>query len=300
MTFMAALSRPAHLILDGATGTELNRRGVDTGLPLWSANALMNERDASILQGIHEDYLRAGAEILSTNTFRTNRRALAHGGNQDRAPLLTRRAVEIARAAIASVPSGTPRFVAGSISTLEDCYRPDLVPSDDELNAEHLERIQHLIECGVDLLLVETINTIREALVIARLAAGTGTPTIVSFACNREGTLLSGEALTEAAGVLLPLGIAAIGVNCGPTPRLAGPLAELRAACGESFPLIAYGNIGHVDDTVGWVNTDAESPDAYAALASRWPARIIGGCCGTTPDHIRTLATAVKQGDAGR
>jgi S-methylmethionine-dependent homocysteine/selenocysteine methylase len=299
MTFMNALSRRAHLILDGATGTELNRRGVDTGLPLWSANALMNDRDASILQGIHADYLRAGAEILSANTFRTNRRALARGGNGDRALELTRRAVEIARAAIANVPSDTPRFVAGSISTLEDCYRPDLVPSDDELDAEHSERIHHLIESGVDLLLVETINTIREALVIAGLAVDTGTPTIVSFVCNREGKILSGETLAEAAARLLPLGIAAIGVNCVSTPQLARPLAELTAACGESFPLIAYGNIGQVDDTVGWVSTDAESPDVYCGLASRWPAKIIGGCCGTTPDHIKKLAMVLRQGDAG-
>ena len=78
MTFLASLAQSAHLILDGATGTELNRRGVDTGLPLWSARALMNDRDAGILQDIHEDYLRAGAEIISTNTFRTHRRALAH------------------------------------------------------------------------------------------------------------------------------------------------------------------------------------------------------------------------------
>ena len=105
MTFLTSLSQPRQLILDGATGTELNRRGVDTGLPLWSANALMNDRDANILQQIHEDYLRAGADIITTNTFRTNRRALAPSGNADRALEFTRRAVDIARAAIANVPS---------------------------------------------------------------------------------------------------------------------------------------------------------------------------------------------------
>ena len=294
MTFSTLLSQSTHLILDGATGTELNRRGVDTGLPLWSANALMNERDAGILQTVHEDYLRAGADIISTNTFRTHRRALAHSGNAGRAFELTRRAVDIARAAIANVPSDRPRFVAGSISTLEDCYRPDLVPSDDELRVEHSERINHLIACGVDLILIETINTLREATVIAGLAVITGTPTIVSFVCDRNGRILSGERLTEAAEQLLPLGIAAIGVNCGPTPHLARPLAELRTACGDHFPLIAYGNIGCPDETVGWINTDAESPDVYSKHAVQWPAKIIGGCCGTTPDHISKLAKAIR------
>ncbi len=294
MKFLTAIARSARLILDGATGTELNRRGVDTGLPLWSARALIHERDARILQDIHEDYLRAGADIISTNTFRTHRRALAPGGNADRALELTRRAVDIARAAIANVAADKPRFVAGSISTLEDCYRPDLVPPDDQLRAEHSERIQHLIESGVDFILIETINTLREALVIAKLAVSTGTPAVVSFVCDRGGRILSGETLTEAADRLLPLGIAAIGVNCGPTPNLAKPLAELRTACGEDFPLIAYGNIGHADENVGWINTDSENASVYCEHASHWPAKIIGGCCGTTPDHIRQLAKAMK------
>ncbi len=294
MPFLTYLSQPHKLILDGATGTELNRRGVDTGLPLWSANALMNDRDARILQQIHEDYLRAGADIITANTFRTHRRALAPSGNADRALEPTRRAVDIARAAIANVPSDKPRFVAGSISTLEDCYRPDLVPSDDELRAEHSERIHHLIECGVDLILIETINTIREAVIMAKLATITGTPVVVSFVCGREGKILSGEALTEAANQLLPLGISVIGVNCGPTPNLAKPLAELQKACGRDFPLIAYGNIGYADEKVGWVNTDSENPKAYCEHASHWPAKIIGGCCGTTPEHIAQLKSIIR------
>ena len=294
MTFLTSLSQPNKLILDGATGTELNRRGVDTGLPLWSANALMNDRDAKILQQIHEDYLRAGADIITTNTFRTHRRALAPSGNADRALEFTRRAVDIARAAIANVPSDKPRFVAGSISTLEDCYRPDLVPADDELRAEHSERVHHLVQCGVDLILIETINTIREAVIMAKLATITGTPVIVSFVCDRDGKLLSGETLTDAAAQLLPLGICAIGVNCGPTPNLAKPLAELQAACGKDFPLIAYGNIGYADDEVGWINTDSENPKAYCEHASHWPVKIVGGCCGTSPEHITELKSAMK------
>lgn len=294
MKFSTHLSQSAHIILDGATGTELNRRGVDTGLPLWSANALINARDAWILQSIHTDYLIAGADIITTNTFRTHRRALAPSGNGERALELTRRAVDIARAAIASVPAEKPRFVAGSISTLEDCYRPDLVPQDEELQSEHSERLHHLIQCGVDLILIETMNTLREALAIAKLAATTGSPVVVSFVCDRGGKILSGETLSEAAEQLLPLGISAIGVNCGPTACLANPLAELRAACGENFPLIAYGNIGCVDETVGWINTDSESPDIYCEHASHWPAKIIGGCCGTTPAHITKLAQAKR------
>jgi S-methylmethionine-dependent homocysteine/selenocysteine methylase len=295
MTFLSSLSKSKQLILDGATGTELNRRGVDTGLPLWSANALLNERDANILKQIHVDYLNAGADIITTNTFRTHVRALAPSGNARRALELTRRAVDIARDAIASAESVSPKFIAGSISTLEDCYRPDLVPPDDELRAEHSERVHHMLECGVDFFLIETINTIREAVIIAKLAAITGAPVVVSFVCNQRGKILSGETLTEAARELLPLGISAIGVNCGPTPNLAKPLAELESACGKDFPLIAYGNIGYADEKIGWVNTDSENPKNYCEHAVHWRAKIIGGCCGTTPEHIRQLKLALKE-----
>jgi methionine synthase I (cobalamin-dependent) len=193
------------------------------------------------------------------------------------------------------VKSDAPKFVAGSISTLEDCYRPDLVPPDEELLDEHSDRVLHLVECGVDLILIETINTIREAVIMAKLATVTGTPVVVSFVCDREGKILSGETLAEAANQLLPLGIAAIGVNCGPTPNLAKPLAELQAACGKDFPLIAYGNIGYADEETGWVNTDSENPKAYCEHAIHWPVKIVGGCCGTTPEHITQLKKQVVE-----
>ena len=291
--FASLLDRGNRFVLDGATGTELNRRGVDTGLPLWSANALLNDQSARILQEIHEDYLRAGADIITTNTFRTHRRALAPSGNAHRARELTRRAVDIARAAISNVSSDTPRFIAGSISTLEDCYRPDLVPRDDELRAEHSERVQHLVECGVDLILIETINSIREAEVMVKLAVAESIPVVVSFVCNRDGRILSGESVGDAARAILPLGISAIGVNCGPAPYLDKPLAELQTVCGKDFPLIAYGNIGYADEKTGWVNTDSEDPEAYCKYAMQWSVRIVGGCCGTTPSHIAQLKSSL-------
>ena len=272
-------------LLDGATGTELNRRGVDTGLPLWSANALTSDTGLNVLRQVHRDYLAAGADILTANTFRTHRRALAGSGHD--ACELTRRAVATAQEAIAEF--GRPARVAGSVAPLEDCYRPDLVPPADECRAEHAERIQHLVEAGVDLLLIETMTSIREAVVAAELATRTGRPTWVSFVCDREGRILSGESVAVAAERLMPLGVKALGVNCGPAPTLAQPLAELRAICGPDFPLLAYGNIGYADEKDGWINTDAVDPESYLRYAQTWPAQIVGGCCGTTPGHIRQL-----------
>jgi S-methylmethionine-dependent homocysteine/selenocysteine methylase len=278
------------LLLDGATGTELNRRGIDTGLPLWSANALITDTGLNVLRQVHLDYLNAGADIITTNTFRTNRRVLVGKGFS--ANELTLRAVATAREAVAEF--GKSALVAGSLSSLEDCYRPDLVPPAEDCLAEHSERIQHLVEGGVDLLLIETMNSIREAVIAAEIATATGLPTWVSFVCDERGRILSGESLTQAAEKLLPLGVKALGVNCMPAHTIAQPLTELRAICGEEFPLMAYGNIGHVDDEQGWVNTDSTNPEGYLEHAQSWPAQIIGACCGSTPAHIRKLNQSWK------
>ncbi len=278
------------LLLDGATGTELNRRGIDTGLPLWSANALTTDAGLTVLRQVHLDYLNAGADIITTNTFRTHRRVLVGKGFS--AHELTLRAVATAREAVDEF--GKPALVAGSLSSLEDCYRPDLVPPDDQCLAEHSERIDHLVESGVDLLLIETMNSIREAAIAAKIATATGLPTWVTFVCDKNGRILSGESLTHAAELLLPLGIKALGVNCMPAHTITHPLTELRAICGDNFPLMAYGNIGYVDDEQGWVNTDTTSPEGYLHYAQSWPVQIIGACCGSTPDHIRKLKEGWK------
>src|SRR5262245_23627856 len=155
-----ALSRP--ILLDGATGTELNRRGVNTDLPLWSAGALLAAPE--VLGQVHADYARAGAEIITANTFRAHRRSLARGGQgyADRAAELVRVAVDLARASAQAVP-GREVFVAGSQAPLVDCYSPELVPPQPECEREHAEMAQHLAAAGADLILVETMNTIREA-----------------------------------------------------------------------------------------------------------------------------------------
>lgn len=275
-----------NLLLDGATGTELNRRGIDTRVPLWSARALTSDQGLQVLRQVHRDYLEAGATVLTANTFRTHRRALANTGYDSQS--LTRLAVEAARDAIEQW-GGEAARVAGSLSPLEDCYRPDQVPSEKACRTEHAERLQHLADAGVDLIVIETMNSIREAVIAAQLAVATGLPTWVCFVCGQDGRILSGESVALAAESLLPLGINAIGVNCAPADSLEIPLTELRAFCGPEFPLVAYGNIGYADATNGWVNTDAVDPDVYVRYAEHWPAQILGGCCGTTPAHIRRL-----------
>ena len=284
LTFSERMKQPRPILLDGATGTELDRRGVDISLPLWSARAVLDAPD--VLRQIHTDYVAAGAEVITANTFRTHARSLAATQLSDRASELTRRAVEIAREA-----AGGCAYVAGSQAPLEDCYSPHLVPDDQTLRSEHAAMAQNLASADVDLILVETQNTIREAVAATRAAVATGVPTLVSFVCGADGRLLSGESLRDAVASVLPFRLQAVLVNCAPATKMTELLHELKHAVGD-FPFGAYANTGCWNPGTGWQPTDAENPGRYAEYAQEWlhvGARLVGGCCGTTPTHIASL-----------
>lgn len=280
---LGELANGAPLLLDGATGSELQRRGIDTRLPLWSAAALWTAPDAVL--ALHRESVAAGAEVVTANTFRTRARTFARAGRKDAARDWTKRAVELAR------KSGA-KFVAGSLAPLEDCYAPALVPDAGALVEEHGEFAADLADAGVDLILVETMNTIREAAVATHAAVATGLPTITSFVCGSDGRLLSGERVAEAALTLLGLPVAALAINCTPTAALARPLQELLDAVASRVPCGAYGNVGRTDSIQGFTCTDDFDPESYAAVAIGWldqGARIVGGCCGTGPAHVAAL-----------
>lgn len=282
------LRRKSLLILDGAMGTELQRRGVDTDLPLWSANALV-VRPETVLE-IHKDYLKAGADIITTNTFRTTRRTMRRAGLPDRSRQLTAAAVDLAVEAREAFP-GREILVAGSIGPLEDCYRPDLVPSDRELREEHAELAARLVENKVDFILLETMNTAREAYAACAEATAAGKEVVVSFICNREGDLYSGESLGEAVRSLSEFHPTVFSINCV-SPRYAKRAIDNLLAAADR-PFAVYANVGVPDnEQYGWEFTHDILEEEYATHAQEWRRRgasIIGGCCGTTPEYIRVL-----------
>ncbi|NKB89628.1 MAG: homocysteine S-methyltransferase family protein [Acidobacteria bacterium] len=294
--FAARLDDPAAVLLDGPMGTEIDRRGGRTTLPLWSAWALLD--DPGLVQQVHEDNVRAGAEVLTANTFRTHRRSLAKAGMGNRAGELTNSAVSLARHAAESADGRV--FVAGSIAPLEDCYSPDLTPSDNDLEAEHTEMAEHLAASGVDLVLVETMPTIREAEAATRAASVCGVPIWTGFTCGPDGALVSGESIAAASTASTAAGAIGVMVNCSAAVTLHVALGLLAAT--SEVPLAAYGNVGHAEDTSGWSATDVMSAAEYAGLAERWielGARMIGGCCGTRPEHLEALRTLVAKTDDG-
>jgi homocysteine S-methyltransferase len=293
------LARKSPLILDGAMGTELGRRGINIGLPLWSANALNTSPDV-VLQ-IHKDYIEAGADIIVTNTFRTNRRLFKNAHLPDHSFELTAKAVELAHQAQESFPE-REILIAGSVAPVEDCYRPELVPTEKELQDEHSELIERLVKLGVDFILIETMTTIREAYAACAAAKATGKEVVVSFTCTKEGRLYGGEKLSDAIKTLSDLQPTMFSLNCI-SPRHLTPLilkvkstiTNLQSVIPNlqsPIPFAVYGNVGKPDVRKGKMIIDVNA-QAYVGYAREWRtlgASMIGGCCGTTPEYIRRIA----------
>jgi enediyne biosynthesis protein CalE2 len=287
------LLRGELILLDGALGTELERRGVATPLPLWSAQALLDAPDT--LRAVHEDYARAGADVIATATFRTTPRVMRKTGRpESEAGRLTETAVRIAGEARDRAGLGRPVWLGGSLGPLEDCYRPQDVPPRADLEREHRDQALRLARAGADLLLLETFNAAEEAAVAADAASRSGVPFMVSFVCRSGSELLSGESLADAVRGVEPHGPLAVLVNCTPladTPKCLETMA--RAA---RIPVGCYPNAGAVSASGAWSFDPSVTPERFASLAGDWirlGAQVLGGCCGTTPEHIRALRAAL-------
>ena len=281
------------LVLDAAMGSDLDRRGLPTTLPLWSAVGLLERPD--LVRQIHLENLLAGADIITTDTFRTTARTLRKAGlDPARAPELDALAVRLA--AEARTKAGRPEaLISGSIAPLEDCYLPTFETPPAAALAEHRAQTSNLATAGVDLIMVETMPTAVEAEIALQAAAETGRPATVGFVCalparGEPVCLLSGETLSDAVARVTPLRPTAIFVNCGAPPVITAALRELREL--TALPIGAYANVGHVDDERGWSPDGGISGEQYADHAAEWialGARVVGGCCGTHPAHTVAL-----------
>lgn len=295
--FLDRLRSGPPLLLDAAMGSDLDRRGLATTLPLWSALGLLERPD--LVYRIHLENLLAGAEIITTNTFRTTARTLKRAGiDAARAPELDALAVNLAREARAA--SGRQSaFIAGSIAPLEDCYLPIFETEPDVALHEHREQALNLQQAGVDFLMVETMPTVTEAGIALQAALETGLPVTVGFVCAEPSLggpmrLLSGESLLAAVERVSPLRPAAIFINCAAPPVISAALQELRRH--TALPVGGYANVGNVNDLTGWTADESMIGDRYAVYGREWldsGARIIGGCCGTHPGHTAVLRALI-------
>lgn len=270
------------ILLDGPMGTELLARGVATPLPGWSAHAL--QTDPQIVAAVHRDYAEAGADVHTTNTFRTQAR---HFPATWRGLIHT--AVAMARHGI----DGFGGRIAGSIAPLEDCYLPARSP--DNPRPEHREVARALAAEDVDLLLVETFAHVDEAVVAAEEAIDTGRPTWVSFTAGPDADLLGLDAIRAGAERVVALGAEAVLVNCIPTHKVTEFLPAIHDL---GVPFGAYGNAGQAHDESGFTTNPIRCDD-YLAAAREWlaaGATILGGCCGTGLAHVRALHAQLRGG----
>ncbi|MBI2322956.1 MAG: homocysteine S-methyltransferase family protein [Chloroflexi bacterium] len=293
------LERGRVVLLDGAIGTEILRRDVT-----WADHQLKKRPD--VVRAIHADYIAAGADVISTNTFQLTRRSflnhfkdlahMRHIGTPDletRWAELLRAGVKLAQEARAQTAGGRPVAIAGAMTTLEWCFRPDLAPPADQARAEYREVIEVFADAGCDLLLIETVNSVGEAVAAAEAARQVGIPFWIAFVCDERGRLFTGETLADAARALAPLEPDALLLNCAPPPDVTAGLRELlphwRGAAG------IYPHVGRYDPPE-WLFTDEYPPERYAEVGRAWVdlgARVVGGCCGTTPEHIARLGGAL-------
>lgn len=294
------------VVLDGGVGTEVLSR---TGR--WVRNGIEDSADA--IEAVHRDYLKAGCHVLTANTFQIGRqtfldffhdleqmRAIGRPGLEHRAAELQQMAVGYARRAAGD----TPAAVAGSISPLHHPFRTDLAPDPETARAAHADTAAGLAAAGVDLLLLEGFNTLGEAAAALAAARQTGLPVWVSLIPDGHGRTLGGEPLAEA-GRLAAEGAAAVLLNCAPIAWIDRGLEALVDAV--DAPVGAYALVGRyappswkMDFYPRFVRTEETPPEAYAEAARGWiaaGARIVGGCCGTGPDHVRALAALAGNGD---
>lgn len=288
----AAFLQEKPRLLDGAMGSELLRRGVASAATLWGVGALVHDPQG-VLQ-VHRDYLAAGCEVLTANTFRVAPYSLRRFPRYP-APLeLARTAVELAREATRS--SRRRVMVLASMTTLEDCYRPDLAPDDATLAREHAKTASILASAEPDGLLLETFNTIREARAACLAAVATGLPVVVCFACQSGGRLLSGESAADAAKAVSLPGVVAVGVNCTRLADLMPALTQMATV--TDLPLVAYANNGWYDEQSPHLAADRVDPQRYARCMLACVAagaRLVGGCCGTTPEDMAALRAMLDE-----
>ena len=282
------------VVLDGGLASELERRGADLRDHLWSARLLLDDPD--LIRAVHADYFAAGADVAISASYQASFEGLAERGvsRTDAAGLL-RRSVELAREA-ADASSGE-RIVAASVgpygAVLADGSEYDgrYGRSVHQLIDFHLPRIETLLEADPDVLAIETIPSIVEAeALVTILDRLPDAAAWISFSCSDAAHISDGTPFADAAALASSTPrVVAVGVNCSPPENVAALLSSARV----DTPLLAYPNLGSTWDAVekSWVAVGPR-PDLGPA-AARWRAagaRIVGGCCGTTPDDIRAIA----------
>ena len=276
-------------VADGAMGTMLYAKGAFINRSYDELNLSL----PALVRDVHQEYVRAGAELIETNTFGANRKRLAPFGFGDKVRLINQAGVRIAREA-----ARDQAFVGGAVGPLGVRLEPLGSTTVDEARSIFREQIEALVEAGVDCLMFETFRDLREvraAIEAARQVAGPEMVLVAQLSIEDDGRLQDGTSIEDFTRALDAMPVDVIGLNCSSGPRVMLETLEKMSAY-TSKPLIAQPNAGLPASVEGRniYLCSAEYMAQYSARFLRAGARIVGGCCGTTPEHIKEIRNQVR------
>lgn len=282
------------LILDGATGSNLQKRGMPTGV--CPEEWILENRDT--LKGLQMEYINAGSDVLYAPTFSGNRLKLEEYGLADNIADINKRLVDISRDAINEAGADKRVYIAGDITMTGRQVYPIGNLMFEELVDIYKEQIQCLCEAGVDFLAVETMMSLQECRAAVIAAKETcDLPVMVTLTFNEDGRTLYGTSPATAALVLSALGVDAVGVNCSTGPdKMADIIKQMTQY--TDIPIAAKPNAGLPQLDENGTTVYDMGPDEFAeGMLSliEAGADIVGGCCGTTPEHIKALTHVLNK-----
>jgi methionine synthase / methylenetetrahydrofolate reductase(NADPH) len=284
-----------NVLFDGAMGTSLYARGVFINRCYDELNLSQPE----LVRNVHEEYLQAGAEIIETNTFGANALRLQRYGFADKVVEINRAGAEIARKAVnqKADKQSSKAWVAGAVGPLGVRLEPLGKTSLEEARAAFAEQIRGLAEGGVDLLVIETVSALNEAeqAILAARSVAPSLPVMVTVTVDEDAICLDGSSPETAAARLTEWGADAIGCNCSVGPATVLTAIE-RMGTATNLPLVAMPNAG-MPRAVDGRNIYLCSPEYMASFARKLikaGVQFVGGCCGTTPGHIRSMKSSLR------
>ncbi len=287
------------VLADGAMGTML----FDTGHTADECLEHLNSTQANDVAGVHRQYIAAGADIVESNTFGANRFRLAQHGLESQVRDLNKRGVRLAREE--REISGSPVLVAGSIGPTGRTLQPIGMLSVQEVRDAFTEQVSYLLEAGVDLLVIETMGSLDEMeAAIDAAQASSDLPIVAMMTFGEDGRTLTGSTPEDVVHALVERNVDVIGANCSVGPqRLVQVIARMRDAIDQLPKKVKHPYLAAMPNA-GWPTTTggrlvySSSPEYFADFARKAVdagARLVGGCCGTTPAHIAAMRVVVDE-----
>jgi homocysteine S-methyltransferase len=276
------------VLFDGGVGTYLYEKGIYINTCFDE----LNLTSPDLVAGLHRDYVGAGADVIETNTFGGNRFRLAPHGLEKKVYEINKRGAEIAKGV-----AKEQALVAGSVGPLGVSIEPLGKLSYEEAKDAFKEQVKGLLDGGADLIILETFSSIPELIQAIRAVKEVDAtiPIIAQVTVNDDGQLLSGASLEQFVAEVTPLGVNAIGMNCSVGPKaMLEALEKLKTL--THLPISVQPNAG-LPQSVGGRNLYLMSPEYLAEYAKRFiltGAAVVGGCCGTNPEHIKAIRRAVQ------